>query len=176
MSPAEPNSPEPPDPAAPEDTHPELLAIIPRITQLAAAVNKGRLAERATAAAGLTLERPAMGVLLSLRTSERPLRIGEIADHMQVVGPHATRQVQALEKRGLVRRVADPHDRRASLIEATDAGTTAANRYITSLLGWFAETLVDWPQRDRDDLARLLGRFADDVTSRLARFPEDGDA
>lgn len=168
-------TPESPGAPVPENPPPDLLAVLPRITQLSAAITKGRLAERATAAAGLTLDRPAMGVLLSLRTADRPLRIGEIADRMQVVGPHVTRQVQALEKRGLVRRVADPHDRRASLIEPTEAGTEGANRYVSSLLGWFAEALTDWPPQDRDDLARLLARLVDDVTARLARLDEYGE-
>ncbi|GHI92696.1 MULTISPECIES: MarR family winged helix-turn-helix transcriptional regulator [Streptomyces] len=166
-------TPDPAGPPAPENPHADLLAVLPRITQLSAAITKGRLTERAADAAGLALDRPAMGVLLSLRTADRALRIGEIADRMQVVGPHVTRQVQTLEKRGLVRRVADPHDRRASLIEPTGSGTEAANRYVTSLLGWFAEALADWPRQDRDDLARLLTRLADDVTARLARFDTD---
>ncbi|KAF4409028.1 MULTISPECIES: MarR family winged helix-turn-helix transcriptional regulator [Streptomyces] len=167
--------PETPGAPVPEDPHSGLLAVLPRITQLSAAITKGRLVERATEHAGLARERPAMGVLVSLRTAGAPLRIGEIADRMQVVGPHVTRQVQILEKRGLVRRVADPHDRRVSLIEPTGAGTEAANRYATFVLGWFAETLADWPQQDRDDLARLLARLADDVTARLTRGDADGD-
>ncbi|MFD4901088.1 MarR family winged helix-turn-helix transcriptional regulator [Streptomyces sp. NPDC058411] len=165
---------EPPEPPAAEPPSADLLAVLPRITRLSGALTKGRLIERATAEAGLALDRPAVGVLVSLRTADKPLRIGEIADRMQVVGPHVTRQVQALEKRGLVRRVGDPHDRRASLIEPTEAGAEAANRYVASLLGWFAEALADWPQQDRDDLARLLTRLADDVTARLDRFEEDG--
>ncbi|CAL9670246.1 MarR family winged helix-turn-helix transcriptional regulator [Streptomyces sp. NPDC003781] len=167
-------TPEPPGPAgpsaAPDEPHPDLVSVLPRLTQLSAAFNKGRLTERAAEAAGLALDRPAIGVLVTLRTADQPLRIGEIADRMQVVGPHVTRQVQALEKRGLVRRVADPHDRRASLIEPTGAGLEAANRYVASLLGWFAEALTDWPRQDREDLTRLLTRLADDVTARLARI------
>ena len=128
------------------------------------------LAQRATEATGLALDRPAISILMTLAMADGPLRVGEIADRMQVVGPHVTRQVQALEQRGLVRRVADPTDRRASLIEPTETGTEAANRYVTSLLGWFAEALADWPRQDREDLTRLLTRLADDVTARLARF------
>ncbi|MFJ3820701.1 MarR family winged helix-turn-helix transcriptional regulator [Streptomyces nodosus] len=168
-------SPESPGEPGSEDPPADLLAVLPRITRLSAAFTKGRIAERATEAAGLTLDRPALGVLVTLRTAGKPLRIGEIADRLQVVGPHVTRQVQVLEKRGLVHRVADPHDRRASLIEPTEAGTEAANRYVTSLLGWFGDALADWPQQDRDDLTRLLARLADDVTARLARLDEDGE-
>jgi DNA-binding MarR family transcriptional regulator len=155
-----------PDPApglSPDD----LLVVLPRLTRLSSAFSRGRLVERAVEAAGPALDRPAVGVLVTLLAGGEPLRIGEIADRMQVVGPHVTRQVQALEKRRLVRRIADPHDRRASLIEPTGAGHEAARRYVASLLGWFADVLGAWPQQDRDDLLRLLARFADDVTARL---------
>ncbi|WP_455711655.1 MarR family transcriptional regulator [Streptomyces griseoluteus] len=54
--------------------------------------------------------------------ADRPLLIGQIAERMQVVGPHVTRQVQSLERRGLVHRVSAPHDRRAGLIEPTREG------------------------------------------------------
>lgn len=163
-----------PSSSAPDDQHAELLAVLPRITRLSAALTKSRITDRAAEAAGLPLDRPAVGVLIALRTAGTPLRIGEIAERMQVVGPHVTRQVQALEKRGLVRRVADPHDRRVSLIELAGPGTDAANRYVTSVLGWFAGVLADWPDQDREDLIRLLTRLTDDVTARLARLEEDG--
>jgi Mn-dependent DtxR family transcriptional regulator len=65
-----------------------------------------------------TLERPAMTVLATLHLAGQPLRVGEIATRMPVVGPHVTRHVDGLEKRGLIRRVTDAlaewseHDRR----------------------------------------------------------------
>ncbi|WP_405557902.1 MarR family winged helix-turn-helix transcriptional regulator [Streptomyces sp. NBC_01171] len=150
----------------------DVLAVVPRLAQLSNAVNRGRLTERAAEAAGLALDRPAVGVLMTLHMADRPLRIGEIADRMQVVGPHVTRQVQGLERRGLVHRVADPHDRRASLIEPTSEGTEAANRYAASLVGWFSEAIADWSDEERADLGRLLGRLVDDVTAHLGRLDE----
>ncbi|MGV9789202.1 MarR family winged helix-turn-helix transcriptional regulator [Streptomyces sp. NPDC003435] len=158
---------EPPDaPSA------DVLAVVPRLAQLSNAVNRGRLTERAAEAAGLALDRPAVGVLMTLHMADRPLRIGEIAERMQVVGPHVTRQVQGLERRGLVHRVADPHDRRASLIEPTPEGAQAANRYATSLVGWFSEAIAGWSDEERADLGRLLGRLVDDVTAHLGRLEE----
>ncbi|CAM5417354.1 Winged helix-turn-helix transcriptional regulator OS=Streptomyces tendae OX=1932 GN=GUR47_06045 PE=4 SV=1 [Streptomyces tendae] len=112
---------EPPGPAEPDDPHSGLLDVLPRLTQLSAAFTKGRLTERAAEAAGLALDRPAMGVLVTLRTADQPLRIGETPTGCRSWARTCTRQVQALEKRGLVRRVADPHDRRASL-DRTDRG------------------------------------------------------
>ncbi|WP_026252453.1 MarR family winged helix-turn-helix transcriptional regulator [Streptomyces sp. PsTaAH-124] len=168
---------EPPEspgsPGVPES--PGFLAMLPRLTRLSTAVSRGRLVERAAEEAGLGRDRAAVGVLVTLRTADRPLRIGEIADRMQVVGPHITRQVQALEKRGLVRRIPDPHDARARLIEPTDVGAEAVDRYLAFVLGWFTDTLADWPHKDRDDLVRLLARFADDVTARLALLDDEDD-
>ncbi|MCZ9339663.1 MarR family transcriptional regulator, partial [Streptomyces sp. TRM76130] len=105
--------------------------------------------------------------------ADRPLRIGEIAERMQVVGPHVTRQVQELERRELVRRIADPHDRRASLIEPTEEGAAATDRYTATLVGWFTESIAHWPEQDRADLGRLLRRLAVDATGRLAALDSE---
>ncbi|WP_432882830.1 MarR family winged helix-turn-helix transcriptional regulator [Kribbella sp. CA-245084] len=144
------------------------LALLPRLAQLGTAMNRGRVAQQATEATGLALDRPAMTILLTLSMADTPLRVGEIADRMQVVGPHVTRQVQALEHRGLVRRVTDPHDRRASLIEPTQTGTEAANRYTETIATWFRDLIANWPAEDRADLNRLLTKLTDDITARLA--------
>lgn len=156
----------------PDEAAAAVLAVLPRIQRLSSAIARGRLAERAAEEAGLNLDRPALGVLITLRMAGTPLRVGEIAQRMQVVGPHVTRQVQALERRGLVRRVADPDDRRASLIEPTPAGAEAGDRYSATMIAWFADAIREWPDADRRDLARLLGNLADDVTARLSRLDD----
>ncbi|WP_371405351.1 MarR family transcriptional regulator [Kribbella sp. NBC_00662] len=143
------------------------LALLPRLAQLGTAMNRGRVAQQAMEATGLALDRPAMTILLTLSMAEGPLRVGEIADRMQVVGPHVTRQVQALEHRGLVQRVTDPNDRRASLIEPTRTGTEAANRYTSTITDWFREVVADWPTNDRTELNRLLTKLTNDIATRL---------
>jgi DNA-binding MarR family transcriptional regulator len=53
-----------------------------------------------------------------------------LADHA-AMDPMMTSQVlRALEARGLVRRLPHPDDRRAMLVEVTDAGTSLVNRAI----------------------------------------------
>jgi DNA-binding MarR family transcriptional regulator len=147
---------------------PDELELLPRLAQLSTAINRGRLTQQAVEATGLALDRPAMSILLTLSMAGNPLRVGEIADRMQVVGPHVTRQVQALEQRGLVRRVTDPNDRRASLIEPTQTGAEAANRYTSTIVNWFREVVADWPTQDRADLGRLLAKLADDISTRMS--------
>ncbi|WP_306205975.1 MarR family winged helix-turn-helix transcriptional regulator [Actinoplanes sp. RD1] len=154
------------------DTSGDLLAVLPRISQLSTVLNRSRLIERATENAGINLDRPALGVLLALHMAGEPLRIGEIAKRMQVVGPHVTRQVHELERRGLARRIIDPDDQRARRVELTADGSAAIGRYLQTVLGMLGDALSDWSPEDRSTLGRLLGRFADDLTDRLAALDE----
>ncbi|GAA3566404.1 MarR family winged helix-turn-helix transcriptional regulator [Amycolatopsis ultiminotia] len=150
-----------------------LAELLPRLTQLSRTFNRGRLVEHAITASGLGLDQPSVSILTALQLAGEPLRIGEIASRLQVVGPHVTRQVQALEKRGLVRRVTDPADQRARLIAPTDAGTAAAEQYFGTMLGWFTEALAGWTAEDRSALGRLLGRFVDDLSARMAALDDE---
>ncbi|NWJ70925.1 MarR family transcriptional regulator [Pseudonocardia sp. ICBG1122] len=150
---------------------PVLAALLPRITQLSTVLSRGRVVERAVAAAGIDLDRPALSVLITLHTAGGPLRVGEIAARMQVVGPHVTRQVNELEHRGLVHRVADPADQRARLVELAPEGADAVGRYLREVLGWFSGAMAGWSERDRADLTRLLGRMVDDLTAQVDDEP-----
>lgn len=148
-----------------------LAGLLPRITQLSAVLTRGRVVERAVAAAGIDVDRPALSVLITLHTAGGPLRVGEIATRMQVVGPHVTRQVNELERRGLVHRVADPADQRARLVEMTSGGADAVGRYLREVLGWFSGAMAGWSEQDRADLTRLLGRMVDDLTAQVDEEP-----
>ncbi len=146
----------------------DLMALLPRLARLGTAINRGDLVERAMEAAGPGLDRPAVNVLVQLRMAAAPLRVGEIAHRMQVAGPHVTRQVNELERRLLVRRVVDPDDQRARLIEPTPEGTACAERYLKTIFGFFDRALAGWSAEDRRALGSLLGRFTDDLTAHLA--------
>jgi DNA-binding MarR family transcriptional regulator len=154
-----------------------LRGLLPAVNRLGGTLSRGQLFERATAAAGVTLERPAVTILVILDAADRPLRVGEIAQRMQVAGPHATRQIHGLEQRGLVERVADPDDQRARLITLTAAGEKLTGRYLRVINGWFADALAGWSDADRRDLVLLLGRMVDDLSVHLESVTRDaGDA
>ncbi|WP_033294620.1 MarR family winged helix-turn-helix transcriptional regulator [Amycolatopsis jejuensis] len=145
-----------------------LRELLPRLTELSSSLNRGRLVERALEASGLALERPAITILGVLHLAGEPLRVGEIAHRMKVVGPHVTRQVHGLESRGLVQRIADPADQRARLIQLTADGTAAIERYFGVVEGWFTDALSGWSAEDRRALGALLTRFTEDLTARLS--------
>ncbi|MET8162066.1 MarR family transcriptional regulator [Sphaerisporangium sp. NPDC005289] len=159
--------------AGKDDGELDLLSVLPRLIQLGNVLNRGRLFERAVEGAGVALDRPAMSILVTLQMAARPLRVGEIATRMQVVGPHVTRQLHELERRGLTRRVPDPHDQRARLVEQTPEGAAVVGRYLQTVLGWFGDALAEWSAQDRQAFGRLLDRFASDLTARLEALDEE---
>lgn len=61
-------------------------------------------------------------LLRTLDRCERPRRLGELADVLDVAPRSVTSKVDQAEEDGWVRRVPDPADRRATLVELTDAG------------------------------------------------------
>ncbi|MGW4093114.1 MarR family winged helix-turn-helix transcriptional regulator [Nocardia sp. NPDC004750] len=150
-----------------------LKGLLPRMAQLSNTLGRGQLFETATATAGITLERPAVTILVILESAGRPLRVGEIAARMQVAGPHVTRQLNGLEQRRLVRRVPDPDDQRARLITLTSAGEQLIGRYLRVIDGWFDRALSGWSESDQRDLVRLLGRLVDDLSAHLDTVVED---
>ena len=144
-------------------------ALLPRLMQLSTVLNRSQLVERGMEHVGLQLDRPGLTVLITLRMAGQPLRVGEIAARMQVVGPHVTRHLHDLERADLVRRVTDPDDQRARLVELTEQGAAAAGRDLEAVLGWFADAVADWSEEDKAAFGRLLGRFVDDLQAHLVR-------
>ncbi|WP_410573331.1 MarR family winged helix-turn-helix transcriptional regulator [Amycolatopsis sp. cmx-4-61] len=150
----------------------DLRAVLPRILQLGTLMNRSGLAERAMKRIGADLDRPGLSIIIALYTAGKAMRVGEIADRMQVAGPHVTRHLHVLERRRLVHGLPDPDDRRARLVELTPDGTEIADRYVTTLLGWFGDALANWSPADRRTFYDLLLRFTDDLAAFLSATAE----
>jgi MarR family transcriptional regulator, negative regulator of the multidrug operon emrRAB len=73
---------------------------------------------------------PASGLVLSiLADSESPLPPNQIADRLIISRATVTGLTDSLERRGFVRRLAHPSDRRMLLIEPTDTGRRVADAF-----------------------------------------------
>jgi len=97
--------------------------------------------------------------LRALRTLKRhgTMRLSELSDHLHIAPRSTTEVVDALESRGLVRRQADPGDRRATLVEVTEQGASILDA-IRTARGTEAERLFSrLSPADRAHLARILG-------------------
>lgn len=152
---------------------PDLRSVLPRLMQLGNLLNRSGLMERAMKRAEADLDRPALSIILALYVTGKTMRVGEIAERMQVAGPHVTRHLHVLERRRLVQALADPDDRRARLVELTPAGAELADRYVSTLLGWLGGALSDWSTKDRQKFYDLLLRFTDDLATHLSALEED---
>ena len=99
--------------------------------------------------------------LRALRTLKRrgTMRLSELSEHLHIAPRSTTEVVDALESRGLVRRRADPGDRRATLVEVTEPGVALLDA-IREARGTEAERVFSrLSPADRADLARILGKL-----------------
>lgn len=94
----------------------------------------------------------ALGTLMR-RGSMRP---GALAERLGIVARSATEVVDALESRGLVERVADPSDRRATLVVPTDEGRAVMLRVREARMAQTDELFSRLSAHDRAELTRML--------------------
>jgi DNA-binding MarR family transcriptional regulator len=67
-------------------------------------------------------------MLRFLARCEAPCRLGAVATALGVAPRSVTSKVDDAEKAGLVRRIPDPHDRRATLVELTPQGRSTVDQ------------------------------------------------
>jgi DNA-binding MarR family transcriptional regulator len=132
------------------------------LTRLIRRGNQPRVHERLAARAGVSLDRAAYAALGRVHEAG-PLRLSELAARMGVDASTASRQVQQLERTGLVGRVGDPADRRASLLELTAEGDRVLARMRQARRESLARVLSGWSRADRRTLAAVLTRLVDDL-------------
>jgi DNA-binding MarR family transcriptional regulator len=103
------------------------------------------------------------GHLRALRTLSRhgTMRLSELSDHLQVAPRTATAVVDALEARSLVRRRADPGDRRAILVEVTEHGAGVLAEIRAARGTEAGRVFGRLTPADRADLARILSKLRD---------------
>jgi DNA-binding MarR family transcriptional regulator len=108
-------------------------------------------------------------LLLVHLVKDGPRRAGALAEAVHSDPSTVSRQVAHLVQLGLVERVADPADGRATLLVATDEGRRVfdENRQLRNRS--LAAMMSDWSDADRLAFARLLTRFTDGFECHKAR-------
>jgi DNA-binding MarR family transcriptional regulator len=142
----EPAQPEPADPAGDESLAESLMAVARQLRERSAET----LAPWDITAAHLR----------ALRTLARhgTMRLSELSDRLQIAPRTATEVVDALQVRDLVRRRADPGDRRAILVEVTERGAGVLAE-IRATRGTEAGRIFGrLSPADREELARILSK------------------
>ena len=101
--------------------------------------------------------------LRALRTLRRhgTMRLSELSDRLQIAPRSTTEVVDALEARDLVRRRADPGDRRATLVEVTEHGTDVLAAIHDTRSTEAGRVFGRLSPPDRAELARILALLRD---------------
>src|SRR5690242_9008820 len=99
-------------------------------------------------------------------------RAGALAEAVHSDPSTVSRQVAHLVRLGLVERVADPADGRATLLVATDEGRRVFDENRQLRNRGIASLMHEWTDEDRATFARLLTRFTDAFESHKSRPAE----
>ncbi len=100
------------------------------------------------------------GTVGLLQAIDRGGRLKDVAAACALDQSTTSRAVAAAERAGLVHRVADPHDGRASLLELTEAGRATLADAVLWYDALLAAALRDWSDEDVERFGTYLRRFA----------------
>lgn len=113
---------------------------------------------------GFTADRASYGLLA--RVGElQPVRLSDLAHVLGVDVSTTSRQVAALEQRGLLSRSADPVDGRAVRLDLTTAGQAYLEKLSQAWHEIVAEALVDWHPDEVAEFAEMIDRFVANLAS-----------
>ncbi len=104
--------------------------------------------------------------------AQRPMRGTDLSHWWHVTRPAVTEVVRALEAKGLVRRQADPRDRRNAILSVTAAGARELARFDTAVTSAVAEVVSQLDgkaQRSVRDACTELRRFFAEQTTHPTR-------
>jgi DNA-binding MarR family transcriptional regulator len=153
------------------DLDPWPLAIIGRVARLSAHLQ--RRAEGWLAPLGLTWE--TFSLIAALRRAGTPYeqKPSDLLRLSLLTSGAMTNRIDRVEEQGLVRRLADPNDRRGVIVKLTPAGRALADKAIARHFEAAAQLLGGLNEQDRAQLARLLAGL---LVSFEAPAPADGTA
>jgi DNA-binding MarR family transcriptional regulator len=139
-----------------------------RLVDVAAAFASGYKRWLETSTPSSELSFPRLRLLERLHC-QGPEVMSVLANELGLTPRNMTALVDGLEAEGLVRRVAHPSDRRATLVESTPAGVAAAERTLAPKLNAIGELFDELSPADQDRLAELLTVLVDALRRRGQR-------
>jgi DNA-binding MarR family transcriptional regulator len=106
--------------------------------------------------------------LIHVLAEDGPQIMSVLRDRLGVSARNITVLVDGLEKEGFARRVPHRNDRRATVIELTDAGHAAYRRVYARHADRAAALFAALPPADQQHLARILARLAETLATTSA--------
>jgi len=147
------------------ETAPPPLSLPEELVQLVRVMHL--LKNQTTGGAGPEARERAAHVLLFPLTRLGPLRQGALAELVHADPSTVSRHVTLLVDRGLVRRVADAADGRASRLVVTPAGEAVLDQMRQERTSLFARVTADWDAEELHTFTRQLHRLVQQLTDHL---------
>lgn len=150
-------------PARMRELHGALIAI-------ASVMNRPRNDQRLVAAAGIRLDQALFRLLVAIERMG-PIGVVELAERLGRDYTTVSRQVARLEAMELVTRRGNAQDRRIREALVAPKGKEMTDRLDEARARLAREAFREWPERDVDELVRLMTRFAAEL-ERLEATPD----
>lgn len=130
----------------------ELNATLIRTGQaLEAEINRAMLAS-------VGVGQPVLNSLAVIEGAHQPLTPSEISERTLTSSATMTATIDALERRGWVRRVSNPDDRRSVLVELTDEGQAVTDRFLPGIRKLDVAIFAGLSITERTTLLKLLAK------------------
>lgn len=111
----------------------------------------------------------ALADALSVICQQGPLRMGELAEALQITPASTTRAVGCLADKGYVERVKATDDQRSILVSATPEGRARYDVFNAKTQLGLSEILLEFSPAEQAQLAEYLERFVSSVDRFVAR-------
>ena len=98
-----------------------------------------------------------------------PVRSSDLAKELFLDQSTVSRHVAHLEAGGLVEKVADPSDRRATQLHVTDLGHKHIEDFWQKRIDAMREGFEHWDPQDLRTLTRLMARYVEDFSAIVAK-------
>jgi len=141
----------------------EVMADVARLLRAAQIVN----ARIEALAAEYGLDRGQGDVLFTLRRAGPPYRLSpsRLSADLLVTTGTMTNRLDRLERRGLIRRLPNPDDRRGLEVELTPDAREMVDEAVTRHVANEADMLAPLSPRDRRELRRILRKLLDRLSA-----------
>lgn len=115
----------------------------------------------------------ALADALAVISAQGPMRMGALAEALQVTPASTTRAVSCLADRGFVERVKAVDDHRSIMVSATEAGQARFEVFNGKIQAGLSEILDEFSPAEQDQLAEYLERFVSSVDRFVERHSPD---
>ncbi len=106
-----------------------------------------------------TMDRSAYLILHQLEEAGAPVALQDLASRLHADLSTVSRQVSAMEKKGLIQKYPDPEDSRVHRVAVTAHGGKQFGAMREARHATYSEILKDWPAPEREALATQLTRL-----------------